>query len=63
VRGLTLAKAKARIRNANCSPGRVTRAYSRMKAGLVISQKPAAGTRLMRTRTVSLVVSRGRKPK
>jgi beta-lactam-binding protein with PASTA domain len=34
-----------------------------MKAGLVISQKPAAGTRLVRNRAVSLVVSRGRKPK
>ena len=63
VRGLTLSKAKARIRTAHCTTGAVSRAYSRTKAGLVISQKPAPGSHLLRGRAVSLVVSRGPKPK
>ena len=63
VRGLTLAKAKSRIRAAHCLPGKVSRSYSHTKAGLVISQKPAAGTRHRHNEPVNLVVSRGRKPK
>jgi len=63
VRGLTLAKAKARIRAAHCLPGKVSRSYSHTKAGLVIHQKPPAGTRHRHNHPVELVVSRGRKPK
>ncbi len=41
----------------------VSRTYSHTKKGLVISQKPAAGTRHRNNQPVNLVVSRGRKPK
>jgi beta-lactam-binding protein with PASTA domain len=61
--GLTAAKAKVRIRKAHCAPGAVTRAYSRKKAGLVIGQKPAPGTRFARNHAVKLTVSRGPKHK
>jgi beta-lactam-binding protein with PASTA domain len=63
VHGLTLGKAKTKLRAAHCAPGRVTRAFSKAKAGLVISQRPAAGTRFTRNHAVDLLVSRGRKPK
>jgi beta-lactam-binding protein with PASTA domain len=60
---MTLTKAKTKIRAAHCAPGKVTRVFSRTKAGLVISQKPAPGKRFARNHAVDLVVSRGRKPK
>jgi beta-lactam-binding protein with PASTA domain len=41
----------------------VTRTYSHTKKGLVIRQKPPAGTRHRHNHPVELVVSRGRKPK
>jgi beta-lactam-binding protein with PASTA domain len=64
VRGLTLVKAKRRIRAAHCTPGAVTRVYSKkMKAGRVIRQSPGPGARFAQNHAVKLVVSRGQKPK
>jgi beta-lactam-binding protein with PASTA domain len=55
--GMRLARARARIRRARCSVGRVRRARSR-RVGRVIRQSPGPGTRLARGGRVSLVVGR-----
>jgi subtilisin family serine protease len=54
-----LATARAAIVRAHCALGKVTRAYARTRAGLVIGQKPAARVRLAKGARVRLVVSRG----
>jgi beta-lactam-binding protein with PASTA domain len=41
--------------------GRVRRARSRARSGLVIAQRPRAGTRQPAGRRVNLTVSRGRR--
>jgi len=59
--GKTLAAAKAALKKANCTVGKVTRARSRkVKAGRVISSKPKAGVSKPAGTAVTLVVSRGR---
>ena len=55
--GLRLAPAKARIRRAHCSVGRIRRAKS-SRVGRVIRQSPRPGTRLRRGGRVNLVVGR-----
>jgi GH25 family lysozyme M1 (1,4-beta-N-acetylmuramidase) len=55
--GQRLSTARARIRRANCSLGRVRRVRSR-RAGRVLAQKPRAGTRRPRGTKVSLVIGR-----
>jgi beta-lactam-binding protein with PASTA domain len=55
--GLKLAKAKTKIRRANCSVGRIRRASSR-RVGKVIGQSPRAGTVHARGFKVKLVVGR-----
>ena len=60
LRGKTLPAALRALTKAHCAVGRVRRAYSnRSTRGRVISQRPAAGTRLANGAKVSLVVSRG----
>jgi subtilisin family serine protease len=54
-----LAKARAAIVRAHCGLGKVTRAYARTRAGIVIGQKPAPRARLAKGARVRLVVSRG----
>jgi subtilisin family serine protease len=54
-----LAKARAAIVRGHCSVGKVTRAYARARAGIVIGQKPAPRARLAKGAKVRLVVSRG----
>jgi uncharacterized delta-60 repeat protein len=59
--GMTLTRAKKRIRGRRCAIGRIRRAPSRRTRGIVVAQRPNAGLRKpLRTR-VSLVVSRGRR--
>ena len=58
--GLTLNRARARIRSAHCRLGRVRRTRSARPRGRVISQRPRAGRRLAKGSRVALVVSRGR---
>ena len=58
--GLTLARARARIRSAHCRVGRVRRAHSARRREHVISQRPRAGRRLASGSRVALVVSMGR---
>jgi hypothetical protein len=61
VRRRALPTAKRTIARANCRVGKIRRAYSTLKRGRVISQKPKPGTVLPKRGKVNLVVSRGRK--
>lgn len=58
---LRLATARKKLRRANCSVGRVSRARSRRARGRVIRQRPRPGAVRARGARVSLVVSRGRR--
>jgi beta-lactam-binding protein with PASTA domain len=55
--GLTLGRARVRIRRANCSVGRIRRARSR-RVGRVIGQSPRPGVIKRRGFPVNLVVGR-----
>jgi uncharacterized repeat protein (TIGR01451 family) len=58
--GLTLKKAKARIRRAHCTVGKVRqKASSKRKKGKVLAQKPKPGKRLAPGTRVSVTVGRG----
>jgi beta-lactam-binding protein with PASTA domain len=60
--GLSLARAKARIRTRHCSVGRVKRKFSTLKKkGKVLAQSPKAGKNLKRGAKVNLVVGKGPK--
>jgi uncharacterized delta-60 repeat protein len=62
VRRKTLNAARTSLTKAFCKVGTVTRMYSTsVKAGRVISQRPAPRTRLAELAKVNLVVSRGRR--
>jgi alpha-tubulin suppressor-like RCC1 family protein len=62
VKGKSLRAAKRAIKKANCSVGKVKRAFSRtVKKGRVISQKPRPGKRLPPGSRVKLKVSKGRR--
>jgi hypothetical protein len=62
VKGKKLRAAKRSIRKAHCSPGKVTRAFSKsVKKGRVISQKPKPGKKLAAGSKVKLKVSKGKK--
>jgi hypothetical protein len=60
LRGLTLKQAKAKLKKAHCSLGKVTKKSSSKRKGLVIAQKPKAGTRGRFGLHVAVVLSRGR---
>jgi uncharacterized repeat protein (TIGR01451 family) len=58
--GLTLKKAKARIKRAHCTVGKITRKASRKsKRGKVLAQKPRPGKRLAPGAKVNVTVGRG----
>ncbi|MBA3716970.1 MAG: FG-GAP repeat protein [Actinobacteria bacterium] len=60
VKGKTLAVARERIKAQQCSLGKVSRAHSaRVRSGVVLSQRPSAGTVRQRGAKVALVVSLG----
>ena len=61
-RAMTPAAAKRTLARANCRVGKIRRAYSKVKRGRVISQKPRFGAVLPGGGKVNLVVSRGRRP-
>ena len=63
LKGKPLAAAKQALARASCTTGKVTRKYSKVKKGRVLSQAPTAGTRLGHLAPVNLVVSRGPHPK
>ena len=62
LRGKTLAAVRTRLVRAHCRLGAVARAYSSIvRRGLIIRQRPAAGTRRTRGAHVSVVLSLGAK--
>jgi Subtilase family/Divergent InlB B-repeat domain/PASTA domain len=61
VTGRTLAAAKAAIRKRHCRVGKIAHAYSRLKKGLVMSQRPPAGRNLRAGAPVAVTISRGLK--
>lgn len=60
VRGLSLAKARAKILRARCSVGRIKRTPSGARQGRVIAQRPPAGRRVPQRSKVNLTLSLGR---
>jgi len=59
LKGKTLAAAKRTLKDSNCALGKVTRKSARAsKRGRVISQKPAAGTKLGPNAKVAVVVGK-----
>lgn len=63
LKGKKLRAAKRAITKANCSVGKVKRAFSsRVKKGRVMSQKPRPGKKLPPGSRVQLKVSKGRRP-
>ncbi|HEX3237645.1 MAG TPA: protease pro-enzyme activation domain-containing protein [Gaiellaceae bacterium] len=62
VKGKSLAAAKRALKAHFCSAGRIRHAFSsRVKAGLVISESPRAGSHLKHSGKVSLIVSAGQR--
>jgi PASTA domain-containing protein len=57
--GTPLSVAKSKIRVRHCRPGRVTSAYSRLRAGVVAKQSRRPGLRLPNGTKIKLVISRG----
>jgi|tagenome__1003787_1003787.scaffolds.fasta_scaffold20986366_4 hypothetical protein len=62
VTGRKLKAAEQAVAKAHCKPDRITRKYSKVKKGRVISQKPKPGKHLPAGAKVKLVVSKGRRP-
>jgi eukaryotic-like serine/threonine-protein kinase len=61
--GMTLAEATARIEDVNLEVGKVGKAFDeKVPEGQVVSAKPGPGASLKKGATVSLTVSKGRKP-
>ncbi len=56
--GTTLKKARAKLRRAHCSPGKVSRKKAGGKPGRVLATRPGAGAKLPRGAKVALTVSR-----
>jgi beta-lactam-binding protein with PASTA domain len=56
--GLTLAKAKAKLRKTHCAAGKVSKRASARHAGRVIGQSPRAGVTKPKGFKVKLVVGR-----
>jgi beta-lactam-binding protein with PASTA domain len=57
--GKKLAAARARIRSAHCSVGKITRKHAaRAKRGRVIAQSPAPGRHLRNLARIKLTVGR-----
>ena len=61
LKGRTVAKARTLLRRAHCALGRVSHAHSGMRRGLIVSQRPRAGTARPRGTKVKVVVSLGRR--
>jgi len=61
LKGKTIAGARTALKKARCALGRITYAYSKMKKGHVIAQRPATRTIRPRGSRVQIVVSYGPK--
>jgi beta-lactam-binding protein with PASTA domain len=62
VKGKTLAAARSALTQAHCTAGTVTKKFSRVRKGRVISQSPKPGTSLAAGAKINLVISKGKKP-
>jgi hypothetical protein len=58
--GLTLSRARSRLKTAGCTPGKVTRVRSHRRHGTLVSFSPRAGRTLASRAVVAIRVSRGR---
>jgi hypothetical protein len=58
--GLTLTKARARLRGTNCLLGKVSKKKSRSRRGAVVAQRPGARRQVTAGTRIALVLSRGR---
>jgi len=61
LKGKTLRAAKRALGSAHCRSGKVTRKFSKVKKGRVISQRPRPGKHLPAGTKVSLALSKGKK--
>jgi hypothetical protein len=61
--GLSLKKAKAKIRKAHCRVGKITKKFSTKKKGKVLGQKPKRGKILKPGAKVNLTIGKGPKKK
>jgi len=59
--GKTLSAAKRMLKAAHCGVGKTTRAYSKLKRGRVVAEKPRAGKHLKSGAKVALTLSKGKK--
>lgn len=62
LKGKSVRAAKRALAKAHCRAGRITKKYSKVRRGRVISQKPWPGKHLAVGAKVNLVVSKGKKP-
>ena len=63
LKGKKLKPAKRALMKAHCTPGRITRKYSKVvRRGRVISQKPRAGRHRPMSTKVNFTLSKGRRP-
>jgi ATP-dependent Clp protease ATP-binding subunit ClpA len=62
VKAMSLKVARQRITRAHCRTGKITRRYSTVKKGHVISQKPTARRHLRSGAKINLAISKGRRP-
>ena len=60
--GFRLPKAKRLISKAGCRTGRVRKARSNKRAGIVVAQRPRAKAIVRRGTVVALVISNGKRP-
>jgi PKD domain/PASTA domain len=61
LKGKTVKAAKSALTKADCKEGKVSKKFSKVKKGRVISQKPGAGKHEPAGTKVNLVVSKGKK--
>ena len=61
LKGRTIKAAKSALTKAHCKEGKVSKKFSNVKPGRVISQKPGSGKHEPAATKVSLVVSKGKK--
>ena len=62
LKGKTLVAAKGALSKAHCRVGKVTRKYSKVRKGRVISQRPTTGQQRPAGAKVNLAISKGKKP-
>jgi hypothetical protein len=62
LKGKTVKAARSALTKSHCGIGKVTKKFSKVKKGRVVSQKTPAGTKLAAGGKVNFAVSKGKKP-